>query len=175
MIRPVDAAERKRFEKALERVGDVYLKAWEDDAQSDLCVEDGAASPRLFLVGRALLRDLQELPKDLAPESAGLLLGEFRRESVQWSLEGAYEIGRRTRKGKIMLKEKAAGLFLYGRIVLGESIRSFDRSARPGHEVFVANLRGEVIGVGKLLKALPCRGPAIEPILDRGWYLREGG
>lgn len=172
-MRPVTPAERAVIAANLDAFGADLLSRWEREREAELWTRDARPQP-LYLVAARLGAALRA-SASLAPTAAGLFLGELDGDTVHYSLEGAFEIGRRSRAGKVLVNDKGASLFLYGRDILGESIRSSDPRARVGTIVFVARRPDEVLGLAEVLQPLPGRGPSLKPLADRGWYLREGG
>lgn len=173
-MRRLTPDEEARLRSALSAFADNLPERWRTEEGCELWT-DGATPLRVFLVRQPLAAALERAGPEPAPETVGLLLGDLRRESFLPSLEGAYEIGRRSRTSRVALKPKGVQLFLYGRDVLGESVAAADSAARPGTLAIVTNGEGEAIGLAKVLAALPGRGRVLEPVVDRGWYLREGG
>lgn len=172
-MRPLRDDERVRAAAALERFGPGFLAAWLRDRDAELWTRDGA--PQTLHLVRRVLADLLRRAPDPAPQRAGLFVGELDGERVHLSLEGAYEVGRRSRTGRVVVSDKAVQLFLYGRDVLGESIERADPAARTGTVAIVTNRRGDVLGLAEVLQHLPGHGPSLRALADRGWYLREGG
>jgi ribosome biogenesis protein Nip4 len=173
-MRPLTDEEQERLRTMLSGFADDLPRRWSSEEQAELWTDE-ASPARVFLVRSALAEALRSAGPGPSPAVIGLYLGDMRRESFVPGLEGAYEIGRRSRTARVTLKPKGAQLFLYGRDVLGESIATADRAAGPGSTVIVANAAGEALGLAKVLGPLPGRGRVLEPIVDRGWYLREGG
>lgn len=172
-MRPACEDERAQLERALERWGKGLLEPWIRPAQ--LWVREAPPALEFYALDAQIAADLAQTEARRAARSAGLPLARLSRGRLELLLEGAFELGRRTQASRVHVNDKAAGLFLYGKTVLGESVASIDPSARPGDVVLVANPRGEVLGTARLVQPLPARGPALEPLLDRGWYLRKGG
>lgn len=174
-MRPLTSLERAHLEAALDRFRKGLLAALERETAADVWAQEENGRAQLFLVARALSAELAGLAPDRAPASAGLPLGHLDGDRLVLGLEGAYEVGRRGGSIPVKLKDKAAGLFLYGRDVLGQGLLKFDRRLRKGQVVPVGNARGEVLGVAQVLQSPPGKGPVLRPVADLGWYLRGGG
>lgn len=173
-MRPLEPGELERVRRALQPFGDAFLDEWLADARAELW-RDQSQAPRLYLVRRTLANRLRDAPSDPAPVAVGLLVGELERDRVRLHLEGAHEVGRRSRAASAIVEDKAAQLFLYGRDVFAESVVSKPRKFLDDDRVLVCNRRGDVLGLARALRPWPRRGRALTPVRDRGWYLRSGG
>lgn len=173
-MRPAPSELVDEFRGALDVYGDGLAEGWMLEADAELWISDERPT-RLFLVRRALANRLRTVPETARPSTAGLLIGEVQRNAVGLTLEGAYEVGRRTTSGRVVVSEKSAQLFLYGRDILGEGIVRVQPPAPVGDDVFIVTRRGDVLGMARVLAVLPGRGRVLEPVADRGWYLRSGG
>jgi len=172
-MRRLSAAEEDRLRATLEPLDRDAPARWKAGG-SELWTDD-AQPVKVFLLAPNLVKALEGTVQDPAPTSAGILVGHWERNTFLPSLEGAYELGRRSRAPRVRLKPKGVQLFLYGRDVLSESIASADAGLHSGGLALVANLDGDVVGLARIVAPLGARGRVLEPILDRGWYLREGG
>lgn len=166
--------EHTRVAHDLDRYGTGFLDAWLRDEDAELWTDD-ARPPRLFLLRAALARYLAGLGEPAQPTSAGLTVGTMTARGLRLHLEGMHAVATRSRAPRVTLRDKAAQLFLYGRDVLGEGVHRIEGSLSVGDEAFVLNRAGDVLGLGRVVAAPPARGRFLEPVLDRGWYLREGG
>lgn len=174
-MRPVKDHERTLLSDAMNRFERGLLDRLLREMRAEIWTDDARRPQPVYALASRLAQDLAQADTEIHPLSAGLFLGELDKREVHYSLEGAYEIGRRTRSGQVVVTDKAAQLFLYGREVLAGSVLRFDSGARRGRVAFVANARGEVLGLAEVLQNLPGHGPVLRPLADRGWYLREGG
>ncbi|PKK85755.1 MAG: hypothetical protein CVT48_04115 [Thermoplasmata archaeon HGW-Thermoplasmata-1] len=120
-------------------------------------------------------RETAELAKRLSPETFGLPFGEFRFGDFYLGLEGLYLIGGMSDRKKVILDEKGVQFFLYGRDVKGKHINIYDEDLKTGDLTLVTTPYGEVIGLATVAGKLEKLGTVIHKLLDRGWYLREGG
>lgn len=175
MIRPLEARERERLRQFLDGFRPGLLEAWEREGEAEFQGQDAGKKVRLFLVGRALAQSFAEARDGPEPQSAGLLVGHLDGDRVVLSLEGAFEVGRRSESGKVWVNQAATQAFLYGRGILGESVLRADPGLTPGRVALVANERGEVLGLATVKRKLPGRGEVLRSVVDRGWYLRGGG
>jgi ribosome biogenesis protein Nip4 len=172
-VRPLTPEEHERTARGLIAHGPLFLTEWLQ-ARAAALWTDGSNPMRLFLVARSLSEALAQA-REPVPVAVGLFVGELEGDRVHLSLEGAHEVARRSRVARVVVGEKSAQLFLYGRDVFGEGIVTADRAARVGTVAIVVNRDGEALGLAKVLQNLPGRGRSLEPLADRGWYLRQGG
>lgn len=153
----------------IRRRGNTPLADALDEGRLRLVLEDEA----LWLQDPALHAFLAQHPEPPA-SSRGEPWGTMSKGRWRPSLAAMLRVGARMRWRRAVLEEAAVQPFLYGRPVLRRSLRELDRSVGPGDWVWACEPRGEVLGLAKVLP--PGRGDeALEPILDLGWYLREGG
>lgn len=172
-MRPAGDDELDRLHDTFDRFGGDFLESWLSHADAEIWIRPGKVRA-VHIVRKILGEQLRAHPEPV-PKIAGLFLGEVDRYRFHLSLEGAYEVGRRTKENRVFVSDKAAQLFLYGRDVLGEGIERWDPGVKRGNVALVTTLRGDVIGLAEVLMALPGNGRVLEPLADRGWYLREGG
>lgn len=134
-----------------------------------LASEEGS----LRLVPRALAEFLRSNPAP-EPTTIGEPWGDMRRGVWKPSLAAVVRVGASTSSMRATLLEVAVQPFLYGRPALRRSVKQVDGSAKPGNIVWVVDPRGEILGLARVLG--PGRGDELlEPVVDLGWYLREGG
>lgn len=119
---------------------------------------------------------------DLRPDYAGLAIGELKKRKFVPTMAGADLFARvRKNNGKhyISVNERAEGLVLYGRDVMGDSILRASEDLDENELVIIVNGRQEAIGVGRTRfagKSLLKKGRiAVTTLLDAGLYLREEG
>jgi len=109
----------------------------------------------------------------LYPYSLGLFLGVFRKRgfvpSLQLLQRVSSELGGDLTKlvNAVIVGEKGAQQFTYGRDVLKESVKQ-DFDDLPLNDLLVLNERGELIGLA--FKEKSC----LRNIVDIAWYLRVG-
>ncbi len=132
----------------------------------------------LFLVAKELYNVLNDLPGGLAEKvvSAGIKVGEVGRK-FRFSLEGTFFLAKKEKK-RVYVDKKAEMLFLYGRDVFSSSIKRVSEDIKENDVVFVCNLHGDVLGLGRArfnAEELMGKGDrvAVENLLDRGEYLRK--
>ncbi len=118
-----------------------------------------------------------DLPRNAHPFSAGLPFAErMSRGEVRPHLEGARALSEEVPEVNVVVTEKAAILFTYGRDVLPGSVIEVAGPEIEGRLVVVVvedRLGRHPVGVGRL--RLTREGPLVENVMDRGWYLRRGG
>lgn len=172
-MRPLTPDELRRLREALHR----YQPKDEEHpfGEGGTLWTDGQDPMRVFWVRSFLANALEAAGPSPAPRSIGLFVGELERDRFHLSLEGAQEVGTRCRTGRVVVKDKAASLFLYGRDILGEGVYRIEGVVRRGDVVLIASLRNEILGIARALVSLPANGRILEPLTDRGWYLRAGG
>lgn len=122
----------------------------------------------VFAVNRMTLKVLRRIKKE--PYFAGLHIGEIKRNRFTLALEGASLLAPHAKK-KVYVSDEAEQLILYGRDVFQKSILRFERSLKRGDSCLILNKRGEALAIGKFKSD----GILVENVIDKGWYLREGG
>lgn len=156
------------------------------DLVEAIVAENNEALLRVIREGRAILaesgdkfalrsRDLAAALPDWtalgAPASAGEDWGEIVKDTWRLSLPAAVRIG--APKESVVLRDNAAQRFLYGRGVQPNDIQAIRTRRGAGERVFVCDRNGDVLGLAFL--APGPNGLGLRPLLDLGWYLREGG
>ncbi len=107
---------------------------------------------------------------------AGIKVGEVGRR-FRFSLEGSFFLIKKEKK-KVYIDRKAEMLFLYGRDVFSKSILKATADIKENDIVFVCNLYGDVIGIGRAkysAKDITRLGEkvVVYNLIDRGEYLRK--
>lgn len=127
-----------------------------------------SARGEVYVANRDASRTLQKMKKE--PYCVGLLIGRIRKGRFALGLEGASLLAPHARK-KVYVNDEAEQLILYGRDAFHKSILRFERSLKREDGCLITNKRGEALAIGKF------KGGKIfvENVIDRGWYLREGG
>lgn len=131
--------------------------------------DDGLA---LHLVAHEAAEELLRLP--WPPRHAGLPLGRLVDEAWRPSLEAAQRVPRDATDRFVLLEEELVGRFVYGRGIAADGVRRFGRAATAGTTVFVYAPNGDALGIGRVVPDRADRR-RLDPIIDLGWYLREGG
>jgi 60S ribosome subunit biogenesis protein NIP7 len=84
------------------------------------------------------------------PKYAGLVVGELRNKKFIPSLSGAEIIARHSRDfSYVVVNERAEGLVLYGRDILGDSVLEASKKLGQNKIVIILNQKRESIGIGK--------------------------
>ncbi len=164
---------RKKKKKVLENASKYY------GFREELKKYDFRLSGReVFLLDKELGGFLDSLPDDLKEKivHAGIKVGEVGRK-FRFSLEGSFFLVRREKK-KVYIDDKAEMLFLYGRDVFSRSVLSVTKDVEENDIVFVCNVRGDVLGIGKArfsAEEMIGKGDrvVVENLVDRGEYLRK--
>ena len=164
---------RKKKKKVLENASKYY------GFKEELKKYDLRLSGRdVFLLDNELGRFLDSLPNDLKEKivHAGIKVGEVGRK-FRFSLEGSFFLIKKEKK-KVYIDRKAEMLFLYGRDVFSKSILKATADIKENDIVFVCNLYGDVIGIGKAkysAKDITRLGEkvVVYNLIDRGEYLRK--
>jgi ribosome biogenesis protein Nip4 len=78
-----------------------------------------------------------------------------------------------TRRQTVRVSEQATRVFLYGKPILGDSVKSFDPRLNPGDVCIVSNPRWEAIGLGEVMGRFKGDRPAVRAVHDLGTYLRD--
>jgi len=110
--------------------------------------------------------------------SAGTPFFEMKEETYRYLL-GAIEILSKYSNQSIIVNEKGAKLFLYGRDLFKNSVISFDMNMEKNSFVIVKEYSKKPLGMGKLLyatdtfKKIEKSTVVIRNIIDLGYYLRS--
>ncbi|MBI2079052.1 MAG: hypothetical protein HYT80_11930 [Euryarchaeota archaeon] len=134
-------------------------------------VELHEADDRFALRSKGLGRALPDWAALGPPASAGEDWGEIVKGTWRLSLPAAVRIGAPAEG--VVLRDQASQRFLYGRGVQPNDIQAIRTRRGAGERVFVCDRHGDVLGLA-FLEAGP-NGLGLRPLLDLGWYLREGG
>lgn len=126
----------------------------------------------LYLVADEAVDELLRLP--WPPRHAGLPLGRLVDGAWRPSLEAAQRVPRGATGRFVQLAEDLVGRFLYGRGIAADGVSRFGQAAAPGTTVFVYAPNGDALGIGRVVPDRADRR-RLDPIIDLGWYLREGG
>ncbi len=108
---------------------------------------------------------------------AGIKVGEVGRR-FRFTLEGSFYLVRRDRK-MVTVNERGEMLFLYGRDVFARSVIDVSEDVRENDVVFVCNLKGDRIGLGRArfdsdrMRKVEGDRVVVDNLLDRGEYLRK--
>ncbi|MDK2790804.1 MAG: ribosome subunit biosis protein [Methanothermococcus sp.] len=142
-----------------------YLKNAEDFQYGNLWAL-GGKQINVIYAGRDVLKSLKNF-KDIY--NAGVIFGEIvtknGKNKFLLSLEGMSIISKDIVKNYAVVNKKGENLFLYGRDIFKSSILEL-----KGHgKVVVFNKNMEFLGIGNY------DGKMIKNVIDKGWYLREGG
>jgi len=105
------------------------------------------------------------------PSSAGEAWGAVVGETWRMTIAAASRIG--GPDDCVVLRDEAAQRFLYGRGVRPNDIQARRTPRGPGERVFVCDRFGNVLGLAFI--EATSNGLGLRPLLDLGWYLREGG
>jgi len=101
---------------------------------------------------------------------AGLIFGNFKRDrnkvKFTLSLEGMDLISKDIVKNYAVVNRKGETLFLYGRDIFLSSVLEL----KGGGRLAIFNVDREFLGIGNY-----GGGKIIKNVIDKGWYLREGG
>jgi len=101
---------------------------------------------------------------------AGLIFGNFKKKEDKikftLSLEGMDLISRDIVKNYAVVNRKGEVLFLYGRDIFLSSVLEL----KGGGRLAIFNRDREFLGIGNY-----GGGDIIKNVIDKGWYLREGG
>lgn len=101
---------------------------------------------------------------------AGLIFGNFKKKENKikftLSLEGMDLISRDIVKNYAVVNRKGEVLFLYGRDIFLSSVLEL----KGGGRLAIFNRDREFLGIGNY-----GGGDIIKNVIDKGWYLREGG
>lgn len=172
-MRPAPEHVVQRLIEAAERHGNARLVRELRQREVVPYWVDGAKGSEL----RALSAGLSELLPRLKdpPASVGEPWGSWTGDEWTPSLEAASRFGARNQTDRVIVNDQAAQLFLYGRDILGGSILHRDDGLRRGDLVWVADRDQNVLGLAHIVDAWSSRGPVLRPVIDLGWYLREGG
>lgn len=136
-----------------------------------LAIHDGGDERIVSLVPR----DLWDRDEDLWGLAAGggLPIGVLDEDGFGLDLQGAVVWARETRKQVVRCSEQATRMFLYGKDVLGDSVEDHDRDLQPGDACVVSNVRGEGIGIGRVVGRFKGQSSAVSSLHDLGAYLRD--
>jgi len=178
IFRKPTQAERTRINRALDRWG-----VFEFFKERLLMVQENDKKVTTKTTICLVPNELEELAA-LQPFAMGLAIGELRREFVP-SVAGAELFARLVRKKNssnkyyVTVNENAEKLVLYGRDIMGDSIRDSSDMLDENELVAILNENGEAIGIGRTRfagKSLLQKGKiTITTIADAGYYLREEG
>ncbi|MBW9223713.1 hypothetical protein KKP90_03930 [Methanothermococcus sp. SCGC AD-155-E23] len=101
---------------------------------------------------------------------AGLIFGNFKKKKDKikftLSLEGMDLISKDIVKNYAVVNRKGEVLFLYGRDIFLSSVLEL----KGGGRLAIFNRDREFLGIGSY-----GGGDIIKNVIDKGWYLREGG
>ena len=101
---------------------------------------------------------------------AGLIFGNFKKskDKIRFtlSLEGMALISKDIVKNYAVVNRKGEILFLYGRDIFISSVLEL----KGGGRLAIFNIDREFLGIGNY-----GGGKIIKNVIDKGWYLREGG
>ena len=101
---------------------------------------------------------------------AGLIFGSFKKskDKIRFtlSLEGMTLISKDIVKNYAVVNRKGEILFLYGRDIFLSSVLEL----KGGGRLAIFNVDRELLGIGNY-----GGGDIIKNVIDKGWYLREGG
>jgi len=105
---------------------------------------------------------------------AGLYLGKTKKGKFFPSFNLLATLAE-TKANKVIGTEKAAWLFICGRDIFNEGIKSVQGSRRKGDFTLVLNVYGECLGFGKILQDLSSKNItlAIKNVSDIGDFLRR--
>jgi len=141
----------------------------------------------VLLVKDGDVKEVYALSKDLAKflelyrlnfVSAGIKVGEVGSRRFRFSLEGSFFLVKRVKKS-VFVNGKGEMLFLYGRDIFPESILDVTDDVEENDIVFVRNVKGDVIGIGRArfgadrIKNVERGRVVVENLVDRGEYLRK--
>jgi predicted RNA-binding protein (TIGR00451 family) len=166
--------ERTQINRALDRWG-----AFEFFKHKSLIIQEVGTKKNKVV---CLVTDgLEKVVQAINPYSAGLAIGELKKQFLP-SIAGAYLFARnRERKNKYYIKvgDQAEKLVLYGRDIMGESIVEASDALDENELVIVLNTAYEAIAVGRTRfagRSLLQKGRVtVSTIADAGYYLREEG
>ena len=101
---------------------------------------------------------------------AGLIFGNFKKskDKIRFtlSLEGMALISKDIVKNYAVVNRKGEILFLYGRDIFMSSVLEL----KGGGRLAIFNIDREFLGIGNY-----GGGKITKNVIDKGWYLREGG
>jgi 60S ribosome subunit biogenesis protein NIP7 len=166
--------ERTQINRALDRWG-----AFEFFKHKSLIIQEVGTKKNKVV---CLVTDgLEKVVQAINPYSAGLAIGELKKQFLP-SIAGADLFARnRERKNKYYIKvgDQAEKLVLYGRDIMGESIVEASDALDENELVIVLNTAYEAIAVGRTRfagRSLLQKGRVtVSTIADAGYYLREEG
>lgn len=155
------------------------IDAWGDGltaairpADAVILVHDRDEGLGLHLVSTQVADEIPNLP--WPSHAAGLPLGRLVDDAWRPSMEAAQRVPRNATDRYALLDDAVVGRFLYGRGVAADTIRRFGNAATAGRTVFVYAPNGDALGLGRVVPDRHGRR-RLDPIIDLGWYLREGG
>ncbi|HEX7033568.1 MAG TPA: PUA domain-containing protein [Nitrososphaera sp.] len=170
--------ERTRINRALNRWG-----VFEFFKEKLLMVQENDKKITKMTTIYLVPKELEELAA-MQPIAMGLAIGVLRKEFVP-TVAGADLFARLGRKENnnnrhyVTVNENAEKLVLYGRDIMGDSIKEASDMLDENELVAILNVNGEAIGVGRTRfagRSLFQKGKiTITTIADAGCYLREEG
>jgi len=125
---------------------------------------------KYYLISKSIQNILQRTKK---PFSVGIYLGKARGKQFFPSVNLLSMI-RSPARNKVWVDDKAAWLFVCGRDLFSEGIKTSTKCVYKGIITLVLNKNDEVLGFGKTLKKLTEKeGVIIQNIFDIGDFLRR--
>ncbi|HZB73938.1 MAG TPA: PUA domain-containing protein [Nitrososphaeraceae archaeon] len=119
------------------------------EAQQLMIKEDRTINKKEVLITTKTSKDILNL-QIFQPKYAGLAVGELRNKKFLPSLSGAEVIARHSRHFPyVVVNERAEGLVLYGRDILGDSVLEVSKKLGQNKIVIILNQNRESIGIGK--------------------------
>jgi ribosome biogenesis protein Nip4 len=105
---------------------------------------------------------------------AGFYLGKTKKEKFFPSFNLIAMLAE-TKANKVVVDEKAAWLFICGRDIFAEGIKTVQGSRRKGEFTLILNSFGECLGFGRILRDLSSKDShvAIGNVSDVGDFLRR--
>ncbi len=170
MLRRPRRREEKVIRMALRAYGsEEFLR------DNDLLVRDGNAK-EVYALSKDLSKFLELYKLNFV--HAGIKVGEVGSRRFRFSLEGTFFLVKRVKKS-VFVNEKGEMLFLYGRDIFSDSVVDVTDDVEENDIVFVRNLRGDILGLGKSrfsaerMKDVESGRVVVENLVDRGEYLRK--
>ena len=147
--------------------------------RTPMVIDDGKHQA-LYLVPYDWMSMVDESFGEFDIKYMGLWLGELIDDKLRLSLPILEHIAPLT-ESIIVVTDRSAEAFTYGRSVIKAGVATLDTSLERGQRVIVMNRKGEILGLAmlsidaKLLKRIPNEKLVAKNLVDIGWYLRRLG
>lgn len=134
----------------------------------------------LYLVPGKWVATLLEGFEDFDVAYLGLWLGDFADDRFRPSLPILEKMSELTDR-ILVVHQKAAEAFTYGRSILREGVAGLSQSLKRGQRVIVKDKQGHVIGLaalsvdGQIYTKLAKEKLVAKNLVDIGWYVRRMG